>query len=110
MDIKNKETYDLVAHIQRQIEFSKKTFGPDTRLNGVLEHIGQEIEEIRKEPKDIYEWIDLMLLAIDGCWRQGFTPEEIAFALEAKLSKNEKRSWPDWRTLSSDKAINHIKK
>ncbi len=101
--------YDLVKHLERQKAFSEKTFGPGTRTKGVIDHLRKEIDEVEKEPTDLSEWIDLVLLALDGAWRHGSTPTQIAVALENKQAKNEQRKWPDWRTASPDKAIEHVK-
>lgn len=98
---------NLVAHLHRQRAFSARTFGPGPRLAGVLDHIRKELREVEANPTDISEWIDLVLLALDGAWRQGFTPEQIAEALTAKQAKNEARTWPDWRTMPDGKAIEH---
>lgn len=100
--------YDLTAHLKRQREFSLRTFGPGPRTKGVLDHLQKELAEVALDPSDITEWIDLVLLALDGAWRNtGLEPAEIAAALEAKQTKNESRAWPDWRTMSPDKAIEH---
>lgn len=101
--------YDLVSHLYRQREFSLKTFGPGERVAGVIDHITKELVEVRDNPTDVTEWIDVVLLALDGAWRAGFSPEEIAAALRDKQAKNENRNWPDWRTISNGKAIEHIK-
>lgn len=101
--------FDLVAHLQRQREFSERTFGPGARTKGVLDHIRKELNEIEADPTDISEWIDVVLLALDGAWRHGFTPEQIADALAAKQAKNEARTWPDWRTADPTKAIEHVR-
>lgn len=101
--------FDLIAHLRRQRDFSLRTFGPGARLQGVLDHIRKELIEIEEHPHDIMEWIDLILLGLDGAWRSGHSPETIAAALEAKQSKNERRTWPDWRTAEPSKAIEHIK-
>lgn len=100
---------DLVKHLYRQIEFSERTFGPGPRAEGVVDHIRKELNEIEASPDDLYEWVDVIILALDGAWRQGYTPEEIVAAIEAKQSKNEKRKWPDWRTAAPGKAIEHIR-
>lgn len=100
--------FDLVEHLHRQRTFSEKTFGPGARANGVLNHIESEIGEVRANPTDVSEWIDIILLAFDGAWRTGHSPEEIVAALEAKQTKNESRTWPDWRQASPDKAIEHV--
>jgi hypothetical protein len=99
--------FDLVGHLYRQRAFSERTFGPGERTAGVLDHIRKEIGEVEKNPHDVTEWIDIVLLALDGAWRHGFTPEEIASALASKQAKNEARKWPDWRTVAPGKAIEH---
>ena len=76
---------------------------------GVIDHLKKEIEEIESEPDDLEEWIDVMTLAIDGAWRSGYEPHEIAKALGFKLQKNINRDWPDWRTQPADKAIEHVR-
>jgi hypothetical protein len=98
---------DLVKHLERQRAFSEKTFGPGPRTKGVLNHIRKELDEVEKEPTDIYEWVDLILLALDGAWRAGHEPQAICDALQAKQLKNENRVWPDWRGSSPDHAIEH---
>jgi Protein of unknown function (DUF550) len=100
------KTMDLIKHLDRQREFSARTFGPGERRDGVLDHIAKEIEEVR-EAGALEEWVDLILLALDGAWRSGATSQEIADAIEAKQAKNENRSWPDWRTAEPGKAIEH---
>jgi len=101
--------FDLVAHIKRQIEFSHQTFGPGPRTKGVLDHIKKEMIEIEEHPLDLKEWVDVIILGIDGAWRAGYTAEQIVQALHAKQSENESRHWPDWRTADTDKAIEHIR-
>lgn len=103
--------YDLIAHLDRQRAFSAKTFGPGDRAAGVRDHIRKELDEIQAEPvgKRLEEWIDVILLACDGAWRDGHTSEEITEALIDKLARNELRDWPDWRTVPADKAIEHVR-
>lgn len=102
-----KARFDLVAHLERQRAFSLKTFGPGTRAAGVIDHIRKELREIEDDPTDVEEWIDVIILALDGAWRAGFEPARIVEAIVAKQTKNEKRRWPDWRTADPDKAIEH---
>lgn len=87
---------DLIAHIHRQREWSERTFGPGERANGVVAHIRKELAEIEAAPGDLMEWVDVILLAIDGAWRAGYTPEAIAHAIPIKQERNEGRRWPDW--------------
>jgi hypothetical protein len=101
--------FDLAEHLRRQRNFSKKTFGPGARTDGVLDHIRKELCEIEADPSDIEEWVDVIILAFDGAWRAGWEPEDIVNAIVAKQTKNEARKWPDWRTANPGKAIEHIK-
>ena len=100
---------ELALHLRRQRAFSEKTFGPGERTAGVLDHIRKELAEIEREPGDVTEWIDVVILAFDGAWRAGHSPDEIATALVAKQAKNEARTWPDWRTAEPGKAIEHVR-
>ena len=95
------------AHIEHQREWSRETFGPGDRLLGVLDHIRKELLEIEATPTEVNEWVDVIILAIDGAWRGGNEPQAIIDAIVAKQIKNENRKWPDWRTASPDKAIEH---
>ena len=102
-------TFDLVAHLYRQRDFSIQTFGPDLRTTGVINHIRSELDEIAANPLDVCEWIDVVLLALDGALRTGATPKQIADTLLAKQCINENRSWPDWRSLPEGQPIEHLK-
>lgn len=121
--------FDLEAHLKRQIAFSRATFGPGARAEGVLDHMSKEAEEVRKEiakgdrGHPASEWIDLVILAFDGLTRQlvldqlmhqlpsdvtvRCAAQEACDMLEAKQGRNEMRNWPDWRTADPNKAIEH---
>lgn len=98
----------IAAFVKEQREFSENTFGPGYRTEGVTAHIASELDEIRRAPTDLMEWIDVVILALDGAWRAGHSPEAIEAALFDKLDTNKNRNWPDWRT-AGDGAISHIK-
>lgn len=101
--------FDVIAHLYRQREFSLSTFGPGARRKGVCDHIRKELDEIEADPDGHgeCEWIDVIILGFDGALRSGKSPEEIIGLIVAKQSKNESRTWPDWRTADPDKAIEH---
>lgn len=114
---------NLIEHLKRQIAFSRATFGPGARTAGICDHIAKEItEEIVPEDREVghyeaaSEFVDVVLLGLDGMWRSleaaGYDwdhiPAKIAEMLEAKQSKNERRIWPDWRTVDQNKAIEHL--
>ena len=101
--------FDLVAHLERQRTFSEKNFGPGPRAAGVVDHIRKELVEVEAAPNDLSEWIDVIILAFDGAWREGYSSAEIVAALVTKQTRNEARRWPDWRTAEPGKAIEHIR-
>lgn len=97
-------------YLERQIRFSEQAFGPGFRRKGVIDHIRKELIEIEDTPEnDLSEWIDVIILALDGAWRTGASPADILQAVHDKLKVNEGREWPDWRTASADEAIEHVK-
>lgn len=100
-------TDSLVNIVRQQKEWSEKTFGPGPRAEGLLRHIEKELSEVREDPTDVEEWVDIMLLAMDGAWRTGCTPAQVAEALLMKQAKNRGRSYPDWRQFSQDDPIEH---
>jgi hypothetical protein len=99
--------FNVLAHLQRQRQWSERTFGPGLRTAGVCDHIRKELREIEADPTDLREWVDVVILALDGAWRTGATPQQIIDAIVAKQVKNEGRVWPDWRTVDPNKAIEH---
>lgn len=101
------QTFDLLSFLERQKAFSIKAFGPDGRAKGILNHVKKELKEIEVNPSDPMEWVDVVLLSLDRLWRMGKTPAEIASLLDAKLTMNENREWPDWKNMSEDDAIEH---
>lgn len=102
-------TFDMLEHLARQRAFSEQTFGPGMRTQGVIDHIRKELLEIEAAPADLSEWIDVAILALDGAWRTGATPQQIIEALVAKQDKNEARQWPDWRIVPDGQAIEHVR-
>jgi Protein of unknown function (DUF550) len=110
---------DLAQHLIRQMAFSRATFGPGQRKNGVLDHIEKELIEVRDGKGDPKEWVDLVILALDGLTRELInrmpTAPKHVIAYHAckmivvKQDKNERRDWPDWRGASADKAIEHVR-
>ncbi|WP_070105760.1 dATP/dGTP pyrophosphohydrolase domain-containing protein [Burkholderia plantarii] len=100
--------FDMHAFLRRQSAFSARTFGPGRLTARVCGHIRKELAEVEAAPDDLREWIDVILLGLDGAWRTGATPEQITAALTAKLKTNEGRMCPDWRTSDPDRALEHV--
>ena len=113
-------TLDLTQHLIRQMVWSKANFGPGERHAGVLDHIEKEIAEIRASNGSSPEWVDLVILALDGLTRRLWsasdynkTADEVAEIvvrmIVTKQARNERRDWPDWRTAPEDQAIEHVR-
>jgi hypothetical protein len=99
-----------VAHLERQREFSLKTFGPGHRRHGVIKHIEKELDEIRAtDGTDVSEWADVVILALDGALRAGHDPQTMLDAILAKQELNESRQWPDPTGYPEGEAIEHIR-
>lgn len=100
-------SFDLINFIRRSRDWSRETFGPGRRTEGLCRHIEKELGEIRAEPLDLEEWIDVVILALDGAWRAGHEPDAIVLALLAKQSKNFDRTWP--APMGEDHPVEHVR-
>jgi hypothetical protein len=99
---------DLVEWLRKQREWSLLTFGGNVSYLGIVSHIRKELEEVEESPDDLMEWIDVVILALDGAWRAGYSPEDIAASLWAKQVINMKRKWPDVGSLPPGTPIEHV--
>ncbi len=112
---------DLQHHLLRQMAHSHATWGPGKRMEGILDHLTKEIEVVRKSNGNPSEWVDLVILALDGLTRQlafshegkrSLHPElviaDVCRRIVERQSTNEAREWPDWRSADPNKAIEHI--
>lgn len=86
-------------------EWSLEQFGEGLRTDEILRHVLKEVEEIRAEPTDLVESVDLALLAMDLFWRGGGKPEEFLTMLWAKFRINVGRKW----VMGPDGHAEHVK-
>ena len=100
---------NLIDYLNRQIPWSGRTFGHSVRTVGITRHIEKELAEIRAAPHDLTEWVDVVILALDGAWRAGYTAEEIAAALERKQAENFCREWPPASDVDPNEPSEHIR-
>lgn len=103
------DSFDLRAHMERLGAWSEQTFGPGERTQAVLAHIRKELVEIEDNPTDTIEWVDVVMMALDGARRAGATPDDIIAVLVSKQVINEQRRWPDWRKAKAGEPIEHIR-
>jgi len=113
---------DLKQHLIRQMAFSHATFGPGVRREGVINHIKKELVEVEDAGGSAEEWVDVVILALDGLTRHlaflhsttrrrdpEVVADEACKEILYKQALNENRDWPDWRTADEDEPIEHIK-
>ena len=111
---------NLEQHLLRHMAFSHATYGPGERTAAVIDHIRKELDEVIEAEGAADEWVDVVILALDGLTRRlayiggdRSDPQQVAEVacriIRAKQTQNEARDWPDWRTQSRDKAIEHIR-
>ena len=98
----------LRTYLSFQRTWSLRTFGAGRRTVGITAHVAKELDEIRANPTDLEEWIDVMILAFDGYWRHGGTPEELLPRLRAKQLTNFTRHWP--APQPEDQPTEHLEK
>ena len=91
--LNEKWEHGFILWLEGKLAWSYKTFGMAERAEGVCKHIEAELVEVRADPYDIKEWIDVVLLALDGACRTGHTPREIVETLVEKQKANELRKW-----------------
>lgn len=97
----------LTKYLERQKEWSIKTFGNGKRTLGIIRHIEKELKEVEAKPNDLTEWIDVIILALDGYWRHGGNTEIIMNILQAKQDNNFTRVYPFPK--SEDEPSEHIR-
>jgi hypothetical protein len=100
---------DLIEYLDRHKLWSMDALGLGPHTAALIEHITTELNEIRADPLDLEEWIDIIILAIDGAWRAGHTSAAIQDALFAKQRKNIARRWPDPATHPPDRHFQHLR-
>jgi len=108
VELRRSDEFSLENYLLAQIRWSDKTFGPGPRTEGILRHIGKEVHEVRASPTDLEEWIDIVILALDGAWRAGYSPPEIMQALLHKQQVNRDREYPP--PGPQDQPIEHIRR
>lgn len=103
------ETFIAGSFLDLVRAWNLKAFGPGTRTEGTLDHIRKELNEIEADPNDPEEWVDVVLLALNGLMRLDYTGDQILDLIDAKIRKNVERTWPDWEKADPNKAIEHVK-
>lgn len=97
-------SFNFLEFLNTQRKWSLDTF-PGQRAAGVLAHIKKELAEIERDPNDLVEWIDVILLAFSGAWRTGAGPMDVVEMLDFKLRWNQSRKWS--KPADPDMSVEH---
>lgn len=79
--------------MDRAAAWSDATFGTEYGSGKKLHHLKQEVDELIDAPKDLYEYADAALLLFDAARTEGYTLNDIYYAMSAKLAINRNRTW-----------------
>lgn len=85
--------FNLIDLLRKQQEFSQQVYGPHPTRN-VMVCIKMELQRVIDNPDDVLQWADVLLMVFDGAMHRGFTPEEIAAAMEKSLNSQLHRPVP----------------
>lgn len=70
--------FDLTTYLTAHNAWSARTFGVDRKPPSIIAHLRNELEEeLKKEPDDLLEWADIMILAADGAFVCGFPIDSV---------------------------------
>ncbi len=106
---------NFTNRLSRVVRWGRETHGEGDKQERLLNHIALEIEEVRESEGSPTEWVDLVILALDGLTRSygDVTPliaaTKAAEEIERKWDKNTTRDWPDPKKHPDDKPMEHIR-
>lgn len=87
--------WTILQYIQTQIKWSLKIFQQGRSDTDLIDNIQKKLDEIKNQPGKLTEWIDIIILGLDGAWRNGFAPVDIIKALREKQLINITNNEPD---------------
>lgn len=91
----------------RIVAWQRKQF-PNQTVQGQLNHLRHEVREVQKDPNDLTEWADVLILFLGSAGRNFFVTQDLIAAAHAKMAINEKRQWP--AEADKDGVFHHIEK
>lgn len=85
--------WTIEDYLRRQNEVSQAKFGVGERTDSITKKIEHELSEVKADPYDLAEWIDIIILATDGYCRHGGSPDSFIRDLHAKLDIVAQRTY-----------------
>lgn len=80
-----KASLNFETFLLEWMQASARFYGPGELTAQKLRDIADDINHIHEHGPSILFWIDIMLEALDGCWRSGYTPEQIVEGMRSVL-------------------------
>lgn len=97
----------LVEYIRKHQAWSRKTFGPGDRKEGLTTHLKLEIQELIESDYSLKECVDVLIIGIDIALNAGYAPMQIADQLCRKQALNAQRAWP--KNTPAGQPVEHIR-
>lgn len=95
--------WTILQYIQTQVKWSLRTFQQGRSDTDLIDNIQKKLDEIKNQPGNLMKWVDIIILSLDGAWRNCHTPADIIKALREKQLINITRHCPD-----NQEAVNKI--
>ena len=90
----NPSEMSLGEFFDRKYKWSLKTFGEKPNAAPLIKHVRREVKECADQPGDLIEWVDVVLLALDGAARYAHANgHEFVAAMMGKQIVNCRRKW-----------------
>lgn len=67
----------------------------NTDLEGLINHLIEEIKDLKERPYNIMDYADVAILFMSSLRKAAYTMDELYQAIEAKHRINESRIWLD---------------
>lgn len=107
---KNSTQFSLSEYVKKHNFWSRNSFGVHSDPRGLIKHIIKECDEVLEDPTDGEEWVDIIILAIDGfnrCANEATCDNALEYVLQVKQQKNMTRSWP--KNADPGEPVEHIR-
>ena len=85
--------WDFFKVMENWAKWSDSVWGENRPPNGTVNHLVEEAAELAENPTDIMEYVDVIMLAVDGLRQAGFDFAEFTDAAIKKLAINKAREW-----------------
>ena len=89
----NGTPWDVFKMLTDWAAWSDSVWGEGRSPAGAINHLAQEVDELRSSPQNIMEHVDVIMLAMESLRLAGFDVAELVDAAAKKLEINKQREW-----------------